>query len=140
MASPLERLCLAQGIKLTAQRRVIAGVLSAADDRPDVEELYRRASRIDGQISLATVYRTLRLFEEAGVVARRDLGDGRARYEPRRDRAAADGTGSGEVVAFPKPGGRVADDPGRHPPGLGHPPDLRAAPVGAAPRGRIDAP
>ena len=88
MCSARERLCLEQGIRLTGQRRVIAGVLAAATDHPDAEELYRRASRIDDQISLATVYRTLRLFEERGVVARHDLGDGRARYGSRPDGVA----------------------------------------------------
>ena len=96
MSSALERLCLEQGIRLTGQRRVIAGVLADAADHPDAEELYRRASRIDDQISLATVYRTLRLFEERGVIARRDRGDGRARYGFRPD---GRGPRHGEAVA-----------------------------------------
>ena len=79
-SSRLEERCLERGVKLTGQRRVIARVVCQADDRPDVEEVYRRASRADHQISLAAVYRTLRLFEEAGLIARYDLGDGRARY------------------------------------------------------------
>jgi Fur family ferric uptake transcriptional regulator len=66
---------------MTAQRRVIARVLSEADDHPDVEELYRRASRIDDAISIATVYRTVRLFEEANILERHDFRDGRSRYE-----------------------------------------------------------
>lgn len=70
------------GLKMTGQRRVIACVLSDADDHPDVEELYRRASALDGRISIATVYRTVRLFEEKGILERRDFGGGRARYEP----------------------------------------------------------
>ena len=66
---------------MTEQRRVIAAVLSEADDHPDVEELYRRASRIDDRISIATVYRTVRLFEDAGILERHEFRDGRARYE-----------------------------------------------------------
>ena len=66
---------------MTGQRRVIARVLSDADDHPDVEELYNRSSKVDNNISIATVYRTVRLFEEAGLLDRHDFGDGRARYE-----------------------------------------------------------
>ncbi len=77
----LEDLCAAKGLKLTPQRRVIARVLSEATDHPDVEEVYRRASLIDGRISLATVYRTVRLFEVEGILERHDFGDGKARYE-----------------------------------------------------------
>ena len=68
-------------MKMTAQRRVIAQVLSVADDHPDVEELHHRAAEIDSSVSIATVYRTVRLFEEAGILDRHDFGDGRARYE-----------------------------------------------------------
>ncbi len=81
MTSRLERLCLDKGMKMTEQRRVIARVLSESDDHPDVEELYRRATKVDARISIATVYRTVRLFEEAGILERHDFGDGRARYE-----------------------------------------------------------
>ncbi len=81
MESRIERLCIDRGLKMTGQRRVIARVLSEADDHPDVEELYRRASRLDGKISVATVYRTVRLLEEKGILERRDFGGGRARYE-----------------------------------------------------------
>jgi Fur family ferric uptake transcriptional regulator len=81
--SPLEQLCLDKGMKMTEQRRVIARVLSDAADHPDVEELHRRAARIDDRISIATVYRTVRLFEESNILDRHDFGDGRARYEPR---------------------------------------------------------
>jgi Fur family ferric uptake transcriptional regulator len=70
-----------KGMRMTDQRRVIAGVLSDADDHPDVEELYRRASKVDDKISIATVYRTVRLFEDAGILERHDFRDGRARYE-----------------------------------------------------------
>ena len=79
--SRIEELCQDQGMKMTGQRRVIARVLSDASDHPDVEELHRRASAADPNISIATVYRTVRLFEEAGILERLDFGDGRARYE-----------------------------------------------------------
>ena len=73
--------CEAKGLRMTEQRRVIARVLESADDHPDVEELYARASAIDAGISIATVYRTVKLFEEAGILERLEFGDGRARYE-----------------------------------------------------------
>lgn len=82
MESRIERLCVERGLKMTGQRRVIARVLSEASDHPDVEELYRRASTLDARISIATVYRTVRLLEEKGILERRDFGGGRARYEP----------------------------------------------------------
>ncbi len=82
MESRIERLCVERGLKMTGQRRVIARVLSEASDHPDVEELYRRAARLDARISIATVYRTVRLLEERGILERRDFGGGRARYEP----------------------------------------------------------
>lgn len=81
----LEKLCIEKGMRMTGQRRVIARVLSLAEDHPDVEEIHRRASEIDSNISIATVYRTMRLFEEAGVVERHDFQDGRARYEEATD-------------------------------------------------------
>jgi Fur family transcriptional regulator, ferric uptake regulator len=81
MTSRLEQLCHDKGLKMTEQRRVIARVLSEAADHPDVEAVYRRASEIDPKISIATVYRTVRLFQEANILARHDFGDGRARYE-----------------------------------------------------------
>jgi Fur family transcriptional regulator, ferric uptake regulator len=77
----LEQLCAERGLRITDQRRIIARVISDAHDHPDVEELYRRASIVDPKISIATVYRTVRLFEEAGILDRHDFGDGRARYE-----------------------------------------------------------
>ncbi len=80
-ASRIEEMCVEKGMKMTGQRRVIAKVLSESDDHPDVEEVYRRSSEVDPKISIATVYRTVRLFEEAGIVERLDFGDGRARYE-----------------------------------------------------------
>ncbi len=81
----LERLCAERGMRMTEQRRIIARVLSLADDHPDVEEVYRRAAERDSRISLATVYRTVRLFEDAGIIERLDFRDGRARYEEVRD-------------------------------------------------------
>lgn len=77
----LEKMCIDKGMKMTEQRRIIARVLSAAIDHPDVEEVYRRASAEDSKISIATVYRTVRLFEDAGIIERHDFGDGRSRYE-----------------------------------------------------------
>jgi Fur family ferric uptake transcriptional regulator len=77
----IEALCAEKGLRITEQRRVIARVLSDADDHPDVEALHARSSAIDPGISIATVYRTVRLFEEAGILDRHDFGDGRARYE-----------------------------------------------------------
>ena len=82
MESRIERLCVERGLKMTGQRRVIARVLSESSDHPDVEELYRRAAALDARISIATVYRTVRLLEENGILERRDFGGGRARYEP----------------------------------------------------------
>ena len=82
MESRIERLCIEKGLKMTGQRRTIARVLSEPGDHPDVEELYRRASALDDHISIATVYRTVRLLEEKGILERRDFGGGRARYEP----------------------------------------------------------
>lgn len=83
MAAPsrIEQLCIEKGMKMTGQRRVIASVLSDAQDHPDVEEVYRRATQVDPRISIATVYRTVRLFEEANILERHDFGDGRSRYE-----------------------------------------------------------
>ena len=78
----LEEACVASGMRMTEQRRIIAQVMEGAFDHPDVEELYHRASAIDARISLSTVYRTLNLFEEAGLVTKHDFKDGRARFEP----------------------------------------------------------
>lgn len=80
--SRIERLCVERGLKMTGQRRLIARVLSEAQDHPDVEEVYRRALAIDFKVSIATVYRTVRLLEEKGILERHDFGGGRARYEP----------------------------------------------------------
>lgn len=79
--SKLEQLCAEKGMRMTDQRRVIARVLNEASDHPDVEEVHRRVNELDNRISLSTVYRTVRLFEDAGIIERHDFGDGRARYE-----------------------------------------------------------
>ena len=100
----LER-CEAKGLRMTDQRRTIAGVLQEADDHPDVEELFNRAVTEDPKISLATVYRTVKLFEEAGILDKHDFGDGRARYET-ADRSHHDhliDMNSGEVIEFMDP-------------------------------------
>ena len=81
----LEQDCIDKGMRMTEQRRTIALVLEQADDHPDTEELYRRASEIDPRISISTVYRTVALFEEAGIIDRHDFRDGRARYETQPD-------------------------------------------------------
>ena len=97
----LER-CEAKGLRLTEQRRTIAAVLEEADDHPDVEELYARASAADPRISLATVYRTVKLFEEAGILEKLEFGDGRARYEDaeREHHDHLIDIQSGEVIEF----------------------------------------
>lgn len=80
-ATNLEARCLAKGMRMTDQRRVVARVLSASADHPDVEELYRRCAKVDDRISIATVYRTVKLFEDSGIIERHDFREGRARYE-----------------------------------------------------------
>jgi len=98
----IERLCLDKGMRMTGQRRVIARILSDAHDHPDVEELHRRAATVDSRISIATVYRTVRLFQEAGILARHDFGDGRARYEevPETHHDHLIDTRTGRVIEF----------------------------------------
>ena len=83
--SRIEQICIDKGMKMTGQRRVIARVLSESDDHPNVDEVYKRASDIDPKISIATVYRTVRLFEEAAILEKHDFGDGSARYEEATD-------------------------------------------------------
>lgn len=102
MPRRLENLCLEKGLKMTGQRRVIARVLSEADDHPDVEQVYRRASAIDPRISIATVYRTVKLFEEANILTKLDFGDGRARYEeaPEEHHDHLIDVKSGKVIEF----------------------------------------
>jgi len=81
----IETICAQKGMRMTEQRRVIARVIAESADHPDVEELYRRASVVDSRISISTVYRTVKLFEDAGIIAKLDLRDGRSRYEPQPD-------------------------------------------------------
>jgi Fur family ferric uptake transcriptional regulator len=81
----IEAQCVSKGMRMTEQRRIIARVLSASEDHPDVEELYHRCARIDEHISISTVYRTVKLFEDAGIIERHDFREGRARYEQMRD-------------------------------------------------------
>ncbi|WP_454597192.1 Fur family transcriptional regulator [Qipengyuania sp. SM2507] len=101
----LEQLCADKGLRITEQRRTIARVLSESDDHPDVEMLHARASAIDAKISIATVYRTVRLFEDAGILDRHDFGDGRARYEaaPEAHHDHLIDVESGNVVEFVDP-------------------------------------
>jgi Fur family ferric uptake transcriptional regulator len=97
--------CEAKGLRMTEQRRIVARVIGAADDHPDVEELYTRASAVDPRISIATVYRTVKLFEEAGILERLEFGDGRARYEDaeREHHDHLIDMNSGEVIEFVDP-------------------------------------
>jgi Fur family ferric uptake transcriptional regulator len=84
-ASDIEALCAAKGMRMTEQRRTIARVLAESADHPDVEELYRRCAKVDDRISISTVYRTVKLFEDAGIIERHDFREGRARYEQLRE-------------------------------------------------------
>jgi Fur family ferric uptake transcriptional regulator len=105
MAESIIARCEAKGLRMTDQRRIVARVIGAAEDHPDVEELYNRASAIDPRISIATVYRTVKLFEEAGILDRLEFGDGRARYED-AERDHHDhliDMNSGEVIEFVDP-------------------------------------
>ena len=105
MPSRLEKRCIERGLKMTEQRRVIARVLSDSSDHPDVEQLYRRVTAIDPRISIATVYRTVRLFEEADILEKHDFGDGRARYEeaPEEHHDHLIDVQSGKVIEFTDP-------------------------------------
>ena len=98
----IEQLCADKGLRITEQRRTIARVLGESEDHPDVETLHARAASIDPNISIATVYRTVRLFEEAGILAKHDFGDGRARYEetPEEHHDHLIDIQSGKVVEF----------------------------------------
>lgn len=103
--SRIEKRCIDKGLRMTDQRRIIARVLSESDDHPDVETVYARASEVDKRIGLATVYRTLRLFEEASILERHDFGDGRARYEetPDEHHDHLIDVQSGRVIEFTSP-------------------------------------
>lgn len=98
----LEELCVAKGMRMTEQRRVIARVLQSSKDHPDTEEVYRRSSAIDDKISISTVYRTVKLFEDAGIVERHEFGDGRSRYEtvPEEHHDHLIDLKSGKVIEF----------------------------------------
>ncbi|HBU13487.1 MAG TPA: transcriptional repressor [Gemmobacter sp.] len=105
MTEAIIRRCEAKGLRMTEQRRIVARVIGAAEDHPDVEELFARAAAVDPRISLATVYRTVKLFEEAGILERLEFGDGRARYED-ADRDHHDhliDVNSGAVIEFVDP-------------------------------------
>ena len=101
----LEELCVERGMRMTEQRRVIARVLEASADHPDVEELYRRSSAVDARISISTVYRTVKLFEDAGMIERHDFRDGRSRYEtvPDEHHDHLIDLKSGQVIEFHSP-------------------------------------
>ncbi|AHD01106.1 Fur family transcriptional regulator [Leisingera methylohalidivorans] len=105
MTKPIIARCEAKGLRMTGQRRVIAQVLQDSGDHPDVEELYARASAMDAAISIATVYRTVKLFEEAGILERLEFGDGRARYEDaeREHHDHLIDMNTGEVIEFCDP-------------------------------------
>ncbi len=98
----IEALCVAKGLRMTEQRRIIARVLADSDDHPDVEELYRRCSDIDRNISISTVYRTVKLFEDSGIIERHDFREGRARYEqiPESHHDHLINLRTGEVIEF----------------------------------------
>jgi Fur family ferric uptake transcriptional regulator len=101
-ASDIEALCASKGMRMTEQRRTIARVLAQSDDHPDVEELYRRCAKVDDRISISTVYRTVKLFEDAGIIERHDFRDGRARYEqsPESHHDHLIDLRSGDVIEF----------------------------------------
>lgn len=98
----IEKACLAKGMRMTGQRRTIAQIVADSDDHPDVEELHRRAAKADDNISIATVYRTVKLFEDAGILERHDFREGRSRYEPVTDvhHDHLIDLNSGEVIEF----------------------------------------
>ena len=101
-ANDIEAKCAAKGMRMTEQRRVIARVLASSEDHPDVEELYRRAAAIDDRISISTVYRTMKLFEDSGIIERHDFREGRARFEqiPDTHHDHLINLRSGEVIEF----------------------------------------
>ncbi|AXV14271.1 transcriptional repressor [Neorhizobium sp. SOG26] len=102
LSKTLEELCAEKGMRMTDQRRVIARILQDSDDHPDVEELYRRSSRVDPRISISTVYRTVKLFEDEGIIEKHDFRDGRSRYEtvPEEHHDHMIDVSSGNVVEF----------------------------------------
>ena len=102
MKDTLEELCKKKGVRLTEQRKVIAQVMASSSDHPDVDELHKRINKIDSKISIATVYRTVKLFEEAGVVSKHDFKGGKARYEksPEEHHEHLIDVNSGEIIEF----------------------------------------
>ena len=102
MTDTLEELCKKKGVRLTEQRKVIAQVMASSSDHPDVDELHKRVNKIDSKISIATVYRTVKLFEEAGVVSKHDFKGGKARYEksPEEHHDHLIDVNSGEIIEF----------------------------------------
>ncbi|EPF00034.1 MULTISPECIES: Fur family transcriptional regulator [Rhizobium] len=105
VAKTLEELCTERGMRMTEQRRVIARILEESADHPDVEELYRRSVKVDAKISISTVYRTVKLFEDAGIIERHDFRDGRSRYEtvPEEHHDHLIDLKSGVVIEFHSP-------------------------------------
>ena len=102
MSDTIEQKCISKGVKLTEQRKIIAKIMSESDDHPDVDELYNRVSKIDPKISIATVYRTVKVFEEAGILAKHDFKGGKARYEqsPDEHHDHLIDINSGEIIEF----------------------------------------
>lgn len=138
--SRIEKRCIEKGLRMTEQRRIIARVLSDSDDHPDVETVYARASAVDKRIGLATVYRTLRLFEEASILERHDFGDGRARYEeaPEEHHDHLIDVQSGRVIEFTSPEiealqRKIAEQHGFRL--IDHRLELYGVPIGAEPDG-----
>ena len=100
MTETIEKKCILKGVKLTDQRKIIAKVMSDSSDHPDVDELYKRVSKIDSKISIATVYRTVKLFEESGILMKHDFKDGKARYEINDDHNHLIDIKSGNIIEF----------------------------------------
>ena len=102
MSENIEQKCLAKGVKLTEQRKIIAKIMSESKDHPDVDELHKRISSIDKKISIATVYRTVKLLEESGIIARHDFKEGKSRYEPSTEEHHDHliDINSGEIIEF----------------------------------------
>ena len=100
MSETIEQKCIARGVKLTDQRRIIAKVMSDSQDHPDVNELYLRISKLDSKISIATVYRTVKLFEESGILMKHDFKDGKARYELNDDHNHLIDIKTGNIIEF----------------------------------------
>ena len=102
MSSDLEKRCLNRGVRLTDQRKIIAKIMSEAEDHPDVDELHRRVSKIDSKVSIATVYRTVKLFEEAGIIEKHDFKGSKARYEqaPKEHHDHLIDINTGEIIEF----------------------------------------